>query len=294
MRSRRTARRDLRPVRPRRAAVVPASLVVLAAGTPVAFAASDAGDPAIERAVAGRAVLSSGHVDVGPRFVDGRWRIRVRDERPDPPVLRDPADVVLRVPDTARLRLPDDPALRVLGRPGATAWALPQTQDPRLVWPGWSTEDPEVLRRLRGSVRWTLRAVTAPEGSGPRGFALLAASGFGAPEVLFAGSRPLPQSTAVRAGTHAHGTWTFPAPGAWALHVEMGATLRDGSRVTDRATLRFAVGPGDPRAAFAAGDDRGDGGPPVAALLGGSGVVVLVVAGLTLRSLRRRDREAAR
>lgn len=242
-----------------------------------------------ERSVAGRAVLRRGHVDLGPRIVDGRWRIRLRDERPDVPALRDPAEVVLHVPTAARQRVPDDPALRVLGRPGAAVWALPQTQDPRLVWPGWSTEDAGVARSLRGPARWRLNRVEAPEGASARGFALLVASGFGAPEVLFAGSRPLPQTTSVAGGTHAHGTWAFPAPGVWVLHVAMGATLRDGTRVEDRTTLRFAVGAGDPRAAFAGGDGADDGDdPPTAALVGGAGGLVLVVAAAAVWSSRRR------
>jgi len=270
-------------------------LVACLGGPPVA-SAQDAAPRGAGAAPGERAVLDAGHVDLGPRFVDGAWRVQLRDDRPDPPVWRDLEDAVIHVRDAARVTVPDDPAFRFLGRPGTPVWVLPQVQDPDVVWPGWNTEDREVVARVLGEVRWRLHGVEGPGGRAARGFALFLNDRFGAPAIRFAGARPMPQQLGVPLGTHAHGNWVFPAPGAYGLDVELSAALRDGTSVRDRRTLRFAVGDGDPAAAFALGsvaDDGSGDGPGPALLLGALAVLVLVVVLVTLRSLRRREEAAS-
>lgn len=275
------------------AARIAAALVVLAGvAAPSDVRAQDAAGPPS----GGRAVLYAGHVDLAPRFVGGAWRVQLRDDRPDPSVWHDLEDAVLHVRDAARVTVPEDPAFRFLGRPGAPVWVLPQVQDPDVVWPGWSTEDRDVVARVRGEVRWRLHGVEGPGDRAARGVALFLNDRFGAPAIRFAGARPMPQELGVPLGTHAHGNWVFPAPGAYGLDVELSATLRDGATVRDRRTLRFAVGDGDPAAAFApasaADDGPRDGRSPVP-LLGALAVLVLVVVLVTLRSLRRRAEVAS-
>ncbi|MFJ6677158.1 choice-of-anchor M domain-containing protein [Actinosynnema sp. NPDC091369] len=232
-------------------------------------------------------VIADGHVDLGPRLVDGEWTLQLRDDTGDGPVWREPADVVLQVADAAKVTVPDDPAYAFLGTPGGEVWVLPQVQDQRLVWPGWNTQDPGIAEVVGREVDWRLHGV-----DGPGRFELFLTGNFGTPEVIFSSGRPYPQETGVEAGTHVHGNWVFTAPGAYSLDVEMATA--DGR--SDRATLKVHVGPGDPAAAFpttgssappsdATPAPPAEGTPWVWIALGGV-VVAGAVAALVARSRR--------
>lgn len=186
-------------------------------------------------------VIADGHVDLGPRLVDGRWTLQLRDDTGEGPVWREPADVVLHVADAARTTVPDDPAYAFLGAPGGEVWVLPQVQDRRVVWPGWNTQDPSIAEVVGREVDWRLHGV-----EGPGRFELFLTGDFGAPATIFSSDRPYPQETGVEAGTHVHGNWVFTAPGAYSLDVEMATADGRG----DRAVLKVHVGPGDPATAF--------------------------------------------
>ncbi|GAA0256240.1 hypothetical protein GCM10010492_66420 [Saccharothrix mutabilis subsp. mutabilis] len=188
-------------------------------------------------------VIADGHVDLGPRLVEGRWTLQLRDDTGDGPVWREPGDVVLQVGDAAKTTVPNDPAYAFLGTPGSEVWVLPQVQDQRLVWPGWNTQDPSIAEVVGREVDWRLHGV-----AGPGRFELFLTGDFGAPRTIFGSGRPYPQETGVEAGTHVHGNWVFTAPGAYSLDVEMATA--DGR--SDRATLKVHVGPGDPATAFPA------------------------------------------
>ncbi|MFT7837878.1 choice-of-anchor M domain-containing protein [Saccharothrix sp. BKS2] len=266
-----------------------AALAAVLPAPPVAHAAEPAAEPV---------VIADGHVDLGPRLVDGNWVLRLRDDTEGEPVWRDPADVVLQVVDAAGNTVPDDPAYAFLGAPGSAIWVLPQVQAPGVVWPGWNTQDPGVVDTAGRGVDWRLHGVR-----GPGRFELFLNGDFGAPVTLFSSERPYPQETAVEPGTHAHGNWVFTAPGAYLLDVEMAAA--DGR--ADRATLRVHVGPGDPVAAFAEVERRAttppttaarpaDGtaedppGPPWGLLATAAALVAGVLASLLAVRSRRRAR----
>jgi putative ABC transporter-associated repeat protein len=200
-----------------------------------------------EPTATGRAVIADGHVDIGPRFLDGDWRIQVRDDSVRPSVWRTPSDVVLQAIGAARVTVPDERAFGFLGKPGARIWLLPQVQRQGVLWPGWNTQDPDVAARIRREASWTLHRV-----EGPGRFVLFENGAFGAPHVLFDSGRPLPQEIGIDADTHVHGNWAFTKPGGYRLDVEMSATTHDGERVSDRQVLRFFVGDGDARRVFAA------------------------------------------
>jgi surface-anchored protein len=218
---------------PRLTRALAALLVGALAALPVARAAH----------AAAPVVVADGHVDLGPRLVDGEWVVQLRDDTAGEPVWRDPADVVLQVADAARNTVPDDPAYAFLGAPGSDIWVLPQVQAQGVVWPGWNTQEPGVLDAAGRGVDWLLHGV-----EGPGRFELFLNGGFGAPETIFSSGRPYPQRIGVEPGTHAHGNWVFTAPGAYLLDVEMATA--DGR--SDRAVLKVHVGPGDPVAALAA------------------------------------------
>ncbi|MFD0200859.1 MULTISPECIES: choice-of-anchor M domain-containing protein [Saccharothrix] len=232
-------------------------------------------------------VIADGHVDLGPRLVDGRWTLQIRDDTGDGPVWREPAHVVLQVVDAAKTTVPDDPAYAFLGEPGADVWVLPQVQDQRVVWPGWNTQDPSIAEVVGREVDWRLHGV-----EGPGRFELFLTGNFGAPETIFSSDRPYPQETGVEAGTHVHGNWVFTAPGAYSLDVEMATA--DGR--ADRATLQVHVGPGDPATAFTTEPGAPPSattpappadGPPWLWIAVGGVLVAGVAAALVARSHRR-------
>jgi putative ABC transporter-associated repeat protein len=192
-----------------------------------------------------RVVIEHGHVDLGPRFVDGKWTVQLRDDTGAAPQWRSLPDVVLHVPEAAKTTVPDDQAYAFLGDRGSAAWVLPQVEQNGVVWPGWNTQDPEVAKTVDREVTWRLHGV-----DGPGRFALFLTGNFGAPRQIFTSTAPSPQETGVEVGTHVHGNWVFGAPGTYLLDLEMSTRTKDRRALTDRQTLRVHVGNTDPRAAF--------------------------------------------
>lgn len=195
-------------------------------------------DPA-QAVATGPVVLESGHVDIGPRYHDGKWTIQIHDDGATPPVWRNPADAVLRVKDTARRPVPDDDAYAFLGeQPGTEVHVVPQTQQPDVVWIGWNTQDPGVMGAIDRGVTMTLRGV-----QGPGALTVYLQSGsLGAPEVLWSSAKPQAQPIWVDMNTHTHANWVFGKPGGYLVAVDIAAALADGGSVTGSAVLRFAVG----------------------------------------------------
>lgn len=174
-------------------------------------------------------VISTGHVDVGPRFTGDRWTLEVYDD----PTWRPADEVVLHVGDEAILPVPDDPAYGFLKlEPGTDVFVVPQTQNPDVVWLGWNTQDPEVRERVDRGVTMTLAGV-----QGPGDLTVYLQSGdFAEPEVL--SHAPI----WVDANTHTHANWVFTQPGVYLVRVKIEADLKDGRTVADTRDLRFAVG----------------------------------------------------
>lgn len=239
-----------------------------------------------------RQVLSDGHVDIGPRFVDGRWTLLVHDDaaKADPasPSVWRPTDAtVLQVRDEAVLQVPDDPAYAFLrSEPGTDVFVVPQTQNPDVVWVGWNTQDPEVMETIDRGVTMTLTGV-----QGPGSLIVYLQSGdFAEPDVLW-DSEGEPKPVWVDVNTHTHANWVFSKPGVYLVQVKLEADLVDGTTVSDTRELRFAVGsrtstgeafaakwqgrPAAAKKAAAAPEDGGSGG-------GGAGVLLAVGAAALL------------
>lgn len=297
----------------------PASLLILPlllVAAPGAAARAPAEDPELAQTIRGdqpvapdRRVLGRGHVDVGPRYVDGRWRLMIHDDvaktTGGESVWRHPDRTVIKVSDRALLPVPDDPAYGFLGQePGTRVHVIPQTLDPGVVWLGWNTQDPEVRASIDRGATLTLRSV-----DGPGTVTVFLQDGsFDRPRVLWRSSRgaaPL----FVDVDTHAHANWVFSAPGVYLVRVEVAAELRDGRTVSDVRDLRFAVGDGTPAddafaatapAGAGAGDDgavtdEDDGGAdPTVLLVIGGGALVLVGAVGVVTARGRRAKRAAR
>ncbi|GAE69843.1 hypothetical protein JCM18909_3100 [Cutibacterium acnes JCM 18909] len=94
-------------------------------------------DPALKQTVSdnekvakGPAEIKRGHVDIGPRIVDGKFSLMARDDSANPPVWRNTDDTVLRVADASRIDVPNDDTYSFLGdMRGEKAYVIPQTQD---------------------------------------------------------------------------------------------------------------------------------------------------------------------
>ncbi|WP_371151581.1 choice-of-anchor M domain-containing protein [Buchananella felis] len=227
-----------------------AESAALPVALPVAPEADPSEDPNLTQQLGDLAIatdqrtLDIGHVDMGPKFADGQWRLMIHDdlarlEQGAASVWRYPDNTVLRVADAGKLPVPADPAYEFVGAPaGSDVWVIPQTQNPQVVWLGWNTQDPQVMERIDRGVTMSLQRV-----QGPGVMTMYLQSGsFGEPQLLWDSRVTEPQSIWVDVNTHTHSNWVFTAPGVYLAEVKVAADLIDGSTVEDVQVLRFAVG----------------------------------------------------
>ena len=182
--------------------------------------------------------ISVGHVDLGPRLIDGQWRAGLRHDADGGAVWRDPNQTVLRVSDAAVMTAPDSadyPFLAdVAGKP---MYVVPQTQNPNVVWLGWNTQDPAVTATIDRGLTMRVGPVSGPG----RAWLFLQSGTFGKP-LLLADSAAAPGDVWIDSGTHVHANWAFSAPGTYTATVTFLGTTTAGEAVSASTTLRFAVG----------------------------------------------------
>lgn len=224
------------------ALLVSAFLVI--AGAPSSFA-DPSPDPDLAQSVAAHeewsneaSEISVGHVDLGPRLIDGQWRAGLRHDAESGAVWRDPNQTVLRVSDAAVMTAPDSadyPFLAdVAGKP---VYVVPQTQNPNVVWLGWNTQDPAVTATIDRGLTMRVGPVSGPG----RAWLFLQSGTFGKP-LLLADSGAAPGDVWIDSGTHVHANWAFSAPGTYTATVTFLGTTTAGEAVSASTTLRFAVG----------------------------------------------------
>ncbi|AAT89761.1 tRNA-dihydrouridine synthase [Leifsonia xyli subsp. xyli] len=196
--------------------------------------------------VHGDHVITTGHVDMGPRFDGSTWKFLIHDDaaranKDAQSVWLYPAETVLQVVDAAKLTVPGGRAYSFVGAaPGAAVWVVPQTQNPDVVWTGWNTQDPTVMQKIDRGATFSVDGV-----QGPGILTVYLQSGdFGAPQVLWDSRKSGPQDIFVDTKTHTHANWVFTKPGVYLIRMTASATLIDGSAVSDTQLLRFAVGSG--------------------------------------------------
>ena len=224
------------------ALLVSAFLVIV--GAPSSFA-DPSPDPDLAQSVAAHeewsneaSEISVGHVDLGPRLIDGQWRAGLRHDAETGAVWRDPNQTVLRVGDAAIMTAPDSadyPFLAdVAGKP---VYVVPQTQNPGVVWLGWNTQDPAVTATIDRGLTMRVGHVSGPG----RAWLFLQSGTFGKP-LLLADSGAAPGDVWIDSGTHVHANWAFSAPGTYTATVTFLGTTTAGEAVSASTTLRFAVG----------------------------------------------------
>jgi len=187
----------------------------------------------------GPAEIRAGHIDLGPRFVDGTFTLMLHDDSSDPSVWRDPDEVVLRVGDLGKRPVPDDPAYEFLGAtPGEPVWVVSQTEIPGVVWLGWNTQEPDVMERIDRGVTLSLQAA-----QGPGQVSLYLQSGaFGAPDIIWRSTDAEPGTIWVDTNTHTHANWVFTEPGSYLVRVAAIASVGGDDEVVATTDLRIAVG----------------------------------------------------
>ena len=220
------------------------SVLLVIAGAPSSFA-DPSPDPDLAQSVAAHeewsneaSEISVGHVDLGPRLIDGQWRAGLRHDAESGAVWRDPNQTVLRVSDAAIMTAPDSadyPFLAdVAGKP---VYVVPQTQNPGVVWLGWNTQDPAVTATIDRGLTMRVGPVSGPG----RAWLFLQSGTFGKP-LLLADSGAAPGDVWIDSGTHVHANWAFSAPGTYTATVTFLGTTTAGEAVSASTTLRFAVG----------------------------------------------------
>ena len=222
--------------------LVAALLIIVGAPSSVA---DPSPDPDLAQSVAAHeewsneaSEISVGHVDLGPRLIDGQWRAGLRHDAESGAVWRDPNQTVLRVNDAAIMTAPDSadyPFLAdVAGKP---VYVVPQTQNPGVVWLGWNTQDPAVTATIDRGLTMRVGPVSGPG----RAWLFLQSGTFGKP-LLLADSGAAPGDVWIDSGTHVHANWAFSAPGTYTATVTFLGTTTAGEAVAASTTLRFAVG----------------------------------------------------
>ena len=220
------------------------SVFLVIGGAPSSFA-DPSPDPDLAQSVAAHeewsneaSEISVGHVDLGPRLIDGQWRAGLRHDAESGAVWRDPNQTVLRVGDAAIMTAPDSadyPFLAdVAGKP---VYVVPQTQNPGVVWLGWNTQDPAVTATIDRGLTMRVGPVSGPG----RAWLFLQSGTFGKP-LLLADSGAAPGDVWIDSGTHVHANWAFSAPGTYTATVTFLGTTTAGEAVAASTTLRFAVG----------------------------------------------------
>jgi putative ABC transporter-associated repeat protein len=190
-------------------------------------------------------VLAAGHVDYAVRLVGGKLVSQVKDGTvAGTTTWRAPGSVVFHVVDKAATNVPGGTQFAFLGKPGDRIWQIPQTQQAGVLWLGWNTEELKSTD-VSGDVTWRLDKV-----DGPGALAVFEFDPFGKPVLAFNSGDGVPDSYAVRLGTHAHGNWTFTKQGIYHVTFTHTAKLASGAQSSDQQTVTFAVGPVDPKQAL--------------------------------------------
>lgn len=151
----------------------------------------------------------------------------------------DPACAILKAKDAAEIAVPADPAFSFLGAEGAPVWVLPQTENPDLLYLGYSTEEIAAGVLEGDSLTFSMLDV-----EGPGDLIVYSVDEFGTPSVLFDSSASLPQTATIAAGEHVHINWAFTERGDYSVNWEFVGTPVGGEPVSS-GPVEFSYQVGD-------------------------------------------------
>lgn len=185
--------------------------------------------------------ITDGHLDIGPRVIDGKLVIALTDDsrqHAKDSVVRDPAAVTIEVPGQARItrnqRHFGEEAFNFLGAYETPLYVLSAQQMPGRPWPGFSTEAIDYQQFPQG-VSLEMLSVKAPEGAKWWGFTASTFGGLG--DMIFDSTKPMRVNFAQR--THMHLNWAFTHPGVYTMKVR--AVVPGGSPTGDASAARDAA-----------------------------------------------------
>lgn len=183
--------------------------------------------------------LNHGHVDIGPRILDGKWQLIARDDSVNPSTWRSLDKMVFQMGDKSIQKLPEGEQYSFTGaKAGENVWVIPQVEKEGVPWLGWSTQSPKVVEKVNGQVK-----ITFEGHQGPGILTVFTQDGnFSAPRLLWDSQKKTAQAINVDTNTHTHVNWVFTKPGTHLVRISMSATLKDGKEVSDSRILRFAIG----------------------------------------------------
>lgn len=192
-----------------------AATETLTAAATYTFVVGELGDPG------DNLVLDVGHTDaVAPTLENGDLVLKTKDDtglHGAGVTYRDPADLILQVLPSAEIAVPDLPEYAFLGDGGDPVWLLPMTQDPSLLWPGWSTEHPSLHLQF-DSIEFEVTDVV-----GPGEFHLFLNDPFGGPIHRANSVGTLSNTWSENIGAHVHANWAFTAPGTYEITFQVTA-----------------------------------------------------------------------
>lgn len=188
-----------------------------------------------------KVTITEGHVDLGPRLVDGQWVLAARDDTAKTPVWRHPNDMAFVLGESAVLRVPDNADYQFLGVPAGTpVYTIGQNQVAGAPWLGWNTQAPELATSGVSGVKLRL---TGHQGPGEV-HVFLQSGNFGAPQVVWSTAGHKSTEIYIEANTHTHANWVFTQPGVHLLQFQVTGADASGREIAATAVLRFAVGKG--------------------------------------------------
>ena len=144
-------------------------------------------------------------------------------------------ETLFHVDAAAQTQVPDMAAFSFLGQPGDPIWMAPQTQDATLIWPGFSTEDPN----LRGKTGDNPVKIRMLDVTGPGNVELFLQNGT-TPQRVFSSQEKMPDWS-LDVPQHVHMNWVFTVPGTYHLTFEAEATV-DGNKQSASNVYTFVVG----------------------------------------------------
>ncbi|MFD5270321.1 choice-of-anchor M domain-containing protein [Streptomyces sp. NPDC058335] len=182
----------------------------------------------------GALVIDDGHVDLAARKADGELSFQVKEGSELDHAWHEPDEVVMHVVPAARRKITSGTTF--LGKEGDPVWWLPSSYISGIVWPGWNTQEWKESE-LDGRVTHRLDSV-----QGPGNLYVFNNGGLGSHTMWFNSADGLPDPHEHSVGSHSHTEWVFTQEGVYRTAFTVSATLADGTKVSDTATLAWVVG----------------------------------------------------
>lgn len=177
---------------------------------------------------------SEGHFDFGALLRGNQMKASVKDDRKSPAQWVSPESIEFVLGNSAKTKLPA--GMDAIGKAGSEVYLIGATQQDGVPWLGWNTQDPELVKNVKGLVTMKLNSV-----DGPGKMSVFLSGNFGS-----AGQKVFDSESKgafkVPLNTHQHGNWVFTQAGNYRVSVSFEAQLKNGKKVSTTSNLNFKVG----------------------------------------------------